>query len=423
MSDALIKSLLKAIQAAPNDIELRLHVAEVLVDQGRPDEAVEQAAAVLARAPGHDRARTLMAAALGAPPRPSVPSRPESANTSDHAPQVAPPGQTVPVAKPPPHAGFDWSMAEEQVGGAAPPMFVDSSPTASDVGDVERVTLRLSDVGGLVEVKERIEASFLAPLRNPELRTMFGVSLRGGLLMYGPPGCGKTFLAKAVAGELEAAFIHVSISDVIDMFMGQSERNIHELFERARASAPCVLFFDEVDALGRKRSLTRGLTPDRSINQLLIELDGVGSSNEGVYVLAATNQPWDVDPAMRRPGRLDRTVLVLPPDLPAREAIFRTHLQNRPIASVDVGRLAQLTEGYSGADVAHICHAAVEEALMDSVRTGTARFVTMADLERAISQVRPSIGPWLDMAENVVLYANTSGEYDDLATYLRRRRR
>lgn len=422
MSDALIDSLLKAIEAAPQDAVLRLHVAEVLIQQGRPEQAVEQLATVLAQSPTNDRARTLMAQALGAPAPPTATGEPTDGGNTATRQLSADPAEPDGLPTPDP-SGFDWSMAEEQVGSTAPPMFVDSSPAASDVGDVERSTLRLSDVGGLVEVKERIEAAFLAPLRNPELRTMFGVSLRGGLLMYGPPGCGKTFLAKAVAGELDAAFLHVTIADVIDMFMGQSERNIHELFERARASAPCVLFFDEVDALGRKRSLTRGLTPDRSINQLLIELDGVGSSNDGVYVLAATNQPWDVDPAMRRPGRLDRTVLVLPPDQPAREAIFRTHLQNKPIAAVDVGKLAKRTDGYSGADIAHICHAAVEEALLDSVRTGTARFVTMADLERAISQVRPSIGPWLDMAENVVLYANTSGEYDDLAKYLRRRPR
>ena len=162
--------------------------------------------------------------------------------------------------------------------------------------------MRLADVGGLTEVKKRLEASFLAPLRNPELRALYGKSLRGGLLLYGPPGCGKTFLAKAVAGELGASFLHVSLADVLDMYIGQSERNVKELFEVARTSAPCVLFLDELDAIGGKRSLNRSSGARTTVNQLLTELDGVGSDNEGVFVLAATNHPWDVDPALRRPG-------------------------------------------------------------------------------------------------------------------------
>ena len=183
-------------------------------------------------------------------------------------------------------------------------MFVDGS--TEDPGpsayDVEPAGVRLADVGGLTEVKKRLEASFLAPLRNPELRALYGKSLRGGLLLYGPPGCGKTFLAKAVAGELGASFLHVSLADVLDMYIGQSERNVKELFEVARTSAPCVLFLDELDAIGGKRSLNRSSGARTTVNQLLTELDGVGSDNEGVFVLAATNHPWDVDPALRRPG-------------------------------------------------------------------------------------------------------------------------
>ena len=154
-------------------------------------------------------------------------------------------------------------------------------------------------------------------MRNPELRKLYGKSLRGGLLLYGPPGCGKTFIARAVAGELGARFITVSFADLIDMFVGRSERNIHELFEVARRNAPCVVFLDEVDAIGQKRSQLRN-TPMRSaVNQLLLELDDVASDNTGVFLLAATNHPWDVDSALRRPGRFDRTLLVLPPDGPA----------------------------------------------------------------------------------------------------------
>ena len=229
-------------------------------------------------------------------------------------------------------------------------MFVGEGETAdstsagideADAYDTEHTGLTLADVAGMTEVKQRLEAAFLAPMRNPELRKLYGKSLRGGLLLYGPPGCGKTFIARAVAGELGARFIAVSFADIIDMFVGQSERNIHELFEVARRNAPCVLFLDEVDAIGQKRSQLRN-TPMRSaVNQLLLELDDISGNNEGVFLLAATNHPWDVDSALRRPGRFDRTLLVLPPDTAAREGVFRYHLKERPVAGIDLAKLAR----------------------------------------------------------------------------------
>lgn len=273
---------------------------------------------------------------------------------------------------------------------------------------MQRGSLRLADVGGLDDVKARLEASFLAPLRNPELRKAYGKSPRGGLLLYGPPGCGKTFLARA--------------ADILDMYIGNSEKNVQELFNVARSSAPCVLFLDELDAIGQKRTLTRNSGMRTTVNQLLTELDGVWTDNEGVFVLAATNAPWDVDPALRRPGRLDRTLLVLPPDASAREAILRLHLADRPVAGIDVRALAKRTEGWSGADLAHLADSAAEQALLDSVRTGTVRLIGMRDFEAGLREIRPSIGPWVDIARNVALYANASGEYDDLARFVRRYR-
>ena len=286
---------------------------------------------------------------------------------------------------------------------------------------MESTGLRLADVGGMEEVKKRLEAGFLAPLRNPELRALYKKSLRGGLLLYGPPGCGKTFLARAVAGELEARFLSVSLADVLDMFIGNSEKNVKELFEVARASAPCVLFLDELDAIGQKRTLTRNTGMRTTVNQLLTELDGIGSDNEGVFVLGATNHPWDVDPALRRPGRFDRTLLVLPPDQSAREAILKYHLRDRPVAGIDVRKVAKRTDGYSGADLAHLCDTASEVALMDSASSGTVRMIGMADIEAAMADVRPSIGAWMETARNVAMFANQSGEYDELAKYLRKR--
>ena len=311
---------------------------------------------------------------------------------------------------------------ESQLADIAPPMFASSEPSPAGY-ETESAGVCLDDVGGMDEVKGRLEAAFLAPLKNPELVQLYGKSLRGGLLLYGPPGCGKTFIARAVAGEMGAQFLPIGLSDVLDMFVGQSERNLHEIFETARRSAPCVVFLDEVDALGQKRSHLRHSAARGTVNQLLSEMDGLSAENEGVFVLGATNHPWDVDVALRRPGRFDRMVLVLPPDQAARRAILKYHLRNRPIANIDLGELARRTDGYSGADLAHVCETGAERALLDSARSGTPRMIEMSDLLDALKEVHQSIGPWLDTARNVAQFANEDGTYDDLLGYLRKRRK
>jgi SpoVK/Ycf46/Vps4 family AAA+-type ATPase len=416
VSEELIASLAAAVDRAPGDLALRLHLADLLVSAGRGDEAVSQLAAVLQQDPGSQAARQLMSRALApAPAEPPAPAAP------------AEPAASQPLAEPSaPAGGFDWTAAEGEVEGLVPPMFVDGSDAseepAPDAFDVEASGVRLADVGGMVEVKARLEAAFLTPMRNPELRALYGKSMRGGLLLYGPPGCGKTFIARAVAGELGAKFLSVSLADVLDMWIGQSERNLHEIFEIARRNSPCVIFLDEVDAIGQKRSQLRNSAMRGTVNQLLSELDSVGSVNEGVFVLAATNHPWDVDVALRRPGRFDRTLLVLPPDQPARAAILQYHLKDRPVAGIELGKLAARTDGYSGADLAHLCETAAERAMLDSVQSGSVRMIGMADFEYALGDVRPSIGPWLDTARNVAMFANSAGEYDDLLAYLKKRK-
>ena len=286
----------------------------------------------------------------------------------------------------------------------------------------ERSRVRLADVGGMDEAKRRLEVSLLGPMRNPELRIAFRSTLRGGLLMYGPPGCGKTFLAHAIAGELGARFVHVGLHDVLDMWLGNSEKRLHEVFEQARRSEPTVLFFDEVDALGIKRSIdprsaTRGLSA-----QLLEELDGASSRNEGVFVVGATNAPWDVDPALRRPGRFDRTIFIGPPDVGARAAILEYHLRDRPTRALDLARVAKAAEGFSGADLRLLCESAAELALEESIGASELVPINQPHLQRALRQCRPSIGAWLEAARNVVAFANQTGDYDDLAAYLRHRR-
>ncbi|WP_426363811.1 ATP-binding protein [Streptomyces sp. E-08] len=437
----LIRSLRAAVAAAPGDVPLRLHFAELLLAEGRNDEAVAEAAVALQHAPGDADARALMVRAMGMPPAPAPASAPEVPAAPAPAPEVPvapaavePPAPEAPAAPAPPAPSFDWDAAEQQVQDLVGPRFLDdpqadgAAGTAGDAAawDVDAPgAVRLADVGGMEEVKERLEAAFLAPMRNPELRRLYGKSLRGGLLLYGPPGCGKTFIARAVAGELGANFLTVSLSDVLDMWIGASEKNIHDIFETARRQAPCVVFLDELDALGAKRSRTHHSGLRNVVNQLLTELDGIasGAGNEGVFVLAATNVPWDVDIALRRPGRLDRTLLVLPPDAAARESILRYHLRERPIEAVDLVRLVKATEDFSGADLAHVCESAAEAALLDSARTGSVRLITTKDLLGAAKQIKPSTEPWFAAARNVAMFANEGGLYDDLLAHLKRKRK
>jgi SpoVK/Ycf46/Vps4 family AAA+-type ATPase len=423
MSDQLIESMIAAVHASPQDLPLRVHLAQLLITAGRGPEAVTHLAVALQQDPAHDEARTLTAHALAAPS-----ARPEPPSAQPEQPSIQPKQPSAePEQQKPANQAMDWRAYEEEFTSSVPPRFVRSDdepdPVAGEqdrVVDVETSSVRLADVGGMADVKKRLELAFLAPLRNEKLRSLYGKSLRGGLLLYGPPGCGKTFLARAVAGEMGARFVTVSLVDVLNMWIGQSERNLHEIFETARRNAPCVLFLDEVDALGHKRSQLQSSAMRTLGNQLLAEMDGMEGTNDGVFVLAATNAPWDVDPALRRPGRLDRTVLVVPPDATARRVILEVHLRDRPIASIDLKRLAAATERFSGADLAHLCETAAEYAMHDSVTSGQVRMIEQRDFEAALREIQPSTGAWLNTARNVAMFANQDGAYDELAKYLKK---
>jgi SpoVK/Ycf46/Vps4 family AAA+-type ATPase len=267
-------------------------------------------------------------------------------------------------------------------------------------------------------VKDEIRMKIIHPLQHSDLYRAYGKTIGGGILLYGPPGCGKTYLARATAGEVQAGFLSVGINDVLDMWIGQSERNLHELFERARTSQPCVLFFDEVDALGASRTDLKQSGGRQLINQFLSELDGVSSSNEGVLILAATNAPWHLDGAFRRPGRFDRVLFVPPPDGLARAAILRVLAKGKPVKDIDFDYLAKKTDGFSGADLKAVLDLAIENKLREAMKSGI-QPLTTKDLIAAIGSVRPSTKEWFASARNYALFSNQGGIYNDILKYLK----
>jgi AAA+ superfamily predicted ATPase len=449
VSDALFDSLFAALEASPDNVDLRVQVARLLLDRGRLDEAVTQAATALAQAPGNAEAMAVLTAATAAM-RPSTNAGPsDPAPTPDRSAEA--PSDTTPDddtesrdefshdetdASDATTDGFDWNRAESELGGASvPPPYVSSAPdpetteplavspggdTAAPVVDEYQSTVTLADVGGLEAVKRRLRESFLEPMKHPELAKAFGKNLRGGLVLYGPPGCGKTFMARAIAGELGARFLTASLADILGSHFGETEKNLRALFEHARSLTPAVLFLDEIDAIGAKRSsIGTGWSGMRAmVDQLLMELDSMNADNDGLFVLAATNSPWEVDPALLRPGRFDRMLLVLPPDEPAREAILRMHLDRRPIEGIDLAELVRSTDGFSGADLEHLVASAAEQAMIRSIQSGQVQPIGMNELRHVLREIRPSTGPWLAGAKNVVAFANTDGRYDDLAEFL-----
>lgn len=424
MSDDVFEALEQAV-ASSDDVTLRLHLVEQLLQAGRPRRALEHCQMVLAADPAHVDALVLAANAAEDAGQNDLAAvyrrRLETVSGGDEALFAAPPNEP---SQPPvtPVRLVDTGSNE-------------SEPVAAQSHDesvefvVERPTVKLDDVAGLDDVKQHLDQTVLAPMDSPELRQAFGLTVRGGLLMWGPPGCGKTFLAKALAGHFGAGFISVGISDVLDMWLGNSERNVHDLFLSARrhvrtTGEPCVVFIDEVDALGGRRSRSNHSGIRSVITQFLTELDGADSDNDGLFVVGATNQPWEVDPAMRRPGRFDRTLCVLPPDRPARFAILAASLETKPLApGLEVSSVADRTDGYSGADLTFLAATAVRHALAESRRAGVVVPVSQAHVELALGEVRSSTEDWLSSARSAARYAADPYMFEPLVDYLKARKR
>jgi transitional endoplasmic reticulum ATPase len=253
---------------------------------------------------------------------------------------------------------------------------------------VEIPKVKWSDIGGLEDVKKTLMEMIEWPLKNPECFERMGISPPKGILLYGPPGCGKTLLGKAVANESGANFISIKGPEVLTMWVGESERKIRELFRRARQVAPCIIMLDEIDALAPKRSGYSGTrVTETVVSQLLTEMSGL-EDLKGVVVIAATNRPDIVDPALLRPGRIDRFVLIPPPDEASRLEIFKVHTKDMPIKDINLKDLARRTEGFSGADIESLCREAAMNALREDMK---AKEVKKKHFEEALKKAIPSL--------------------------------
>ncbi|RLE91278.1 MAG: AAA family ATPase, partial [Thermoprotei archaeon] len=265
----------------------------------------------------------------------------------------------------------------------------DIQPSALREVYVEVPEVRWDDIGGLENVKQELREAVEWPLKHPEYFKDMGIDPPKGILLYGPPGCGKTLLAKAVATESEANFIAVKGPEILSKWVGESEKAIREIFSKARQAAPCIIFFDEIDSIVPRRGVRydSGVT-DRIVNQLLTELDGLVRL-EGVVVIGATNRPDIIDPALLRPGRFDRIIYVPPPDKKARLEILKVHTRKMPLApDVNLQEIAELTEGYSGSDLEVLVREAGLAALRENINADK---VSRKHFEQAMQKIKPSI--------------------------------
>ncbi len=267
---------------------------------------------------------------------------------------------------------------------------------SSFIGDIRIPEARFTDIGGLNLAKQKIRETIEYPLKFPEISKRYGKIAGGGLMFFGPPGCGKTLLARAAAGECGVTFINVSLASVLDKWVGNSEKAISMIFSAARKHAPSIIFLDEMDSIGGSRASFQAGWEKKLISQLLTELDGIASRNENVMVLGATNAPWDVDFALRRPGRLGNLLFIPPPDLDSREEIFRLYLSRKPFVSddIDMAELARLTEKYSADSIRQLVENAAAIPWREAIVGGEQRPLSMVDMQAALTTIGPDLAEW-----------------------------
>lgn len=458
MSDsATIKALRQALEISPDNLPLRLHLAETLRHEGRQDAAMAEYKEAVKRAPesaaaklglvggylaegSHKIGLVILEDVLAAPEPPAeahllhakllvaMGEVEEAVAALQAAIEQDPSLADDPLVS---KLGIGADPTESPVidgrvldGSGLPPPDVDDEAEVDEaVADlIERPQIDFEQVGGMDAVKDEIQMKIIYPLQHKDMYAAYGKKIGGGILLYGPPGCGKTHLARATAGQVQAHFISVGLHDVLDMYIGQSERRLHGLFESGRQHQPCVLFFDEVDALAASRTDMRQQGSRKLINQFLSELDGMDADNEGLLILAATNAPWHLDTAFRRPGRFDRIIFVPPPDEPARAAILEILLRDKPTDKVDTSKVARKTEHCSGADLKALVDMTVEDKLREAMASGKPSPITTKDLLKAAKRLKPSTKEWFVTARNYALYANEGGLYDDILDYLKLKR-
>ena len=447
--DEAFSALREALKLSPDNIPLRLHLAETLMGFGRPEEAEKEYRQALAVAPGDARLKVGLAHAFYQQGKNShalviveelikQPDAPAKAHLVysrllfragdveravrqyKRAVEIDPSATDAELAtRLGIRTGSDDAADEsaDVVDGKIRESW--QGEPDDDAAEVERPKINFKDVGGMDALKDEIRMKIIHPLTHADLYKAYGKAIGGGILIYGPPGCGKTHLARATAGEIKAGFMSIGINDVLEMWIGRSEQNLHQVFEQARRNKPCVLFFDEVDALAASRADMRTAGGRHVINQFLSEMDGVQTSNDGVLILAATNAPWHVDSAFRRPGRFDRILFVPPPDAPARAGILRILTRGKPVQDIDYDQVAKKTESFSGADLKAVVDLAIEQKLRDAMKEGIPKPLTTRDLAASAGQVKPSTKEWFATARNYALYSNQGGTYDDILKYLK----
>ena len=421
MTDPTILAALKsALDADPRNATLWIHYASLLEGAERPDEAIEALRNALELDAGDDALRPLIPLLRRTGRLDEalirVERRLESGEDTGFREELEKVtslrgGAEDPEASSP-------RLAEASV--EPDPDDPDAWAAQFDWGDLR---VKFEDVAGLEDVKRQIKLRIIAPYENPEIYRAYGRDAGGGLLLYGPPGCGKTYVARATAGELGARFVSVSLHEIVDKYWGQSEKLIHALFEDARRSSPTVLFFDEFDALGSSRGGHSSQFWNTLVNQLLQEMDGMAGRNTDILVFAATNMPWKVDPAFRRPGRFDRVLFVTPPDREGREGLLARLVEKLPGGeAIDVEKLAKATPEWTGADLRGLCERATETALERALDDGQVHRILPSDFERALASSDTSASEWFGMARNYARYSN-DGQYDELVSYLKRIKR
>jgi transitional endoplasmic reticulum ATPase len=404
----------RVLQHDPANAEAKLGIAGVLYLSGNISEAVVRTEALLQSKPSFAEAWMLLTRLAHAEGDQTLAAE-NYQKALELNPDMRDPAleREIRIERPATSAGI--VPETESVNWESSPEF---DGDANELADLERPEVSFANVGGMEEIKEEIRMKIIYPLQNRALFKAYGKKLGGGVLLYGPPGCGKTLISKATAGEIQANFISVGIHQILDFYLGNSEKNLHQLFQLARDNPPAILFFDEVDALAADRKDFRESAIRTVINQFLAEMDGNIGNNEGILILGATNAPWHLDPAFRRPGRFDRVIFVPPPDEPARESIIKILGRDKPLEHLDAKTLAKRTKEFSGADLKSIFDIATERVLSRAMKEGRVVPLTTEDLLQACKGMKASTRAWFESAKNYALYANQGGFYDDVLTFL-----